>query len=120
MRLIAALSLICILVGTYVFDTEASGHRNGIFGPWEVDGGGNVVFRYTGRFNRIYTTTNLLRLNITAAEYAPNPMAWDQQDLGCQGRWCFRKILVPRRYQIQHRLVYGFPLERALYLSARY
>ncbi len=85
------------------------------FGVYDTDSHGDVRFRYRYSFRRFGCATWLpgyLGEN-------PNPNTWTSWSLSdFPSPWSGRKLLVPRRFQWWHQVVYGWSISRALYLVA--
>ncbi len=111
-------AIILLLVFTVFFTIYANAMAASLhyFGVCQTDANGDVSFRYTGARQFILCINYLPWL----AE-SPNPNNWNGWALtNWLPKWKGQKLLVPRRYQIWHQNVYGYPISQALYLVSLY
>lgn len=98
-----------------IIDTSAAGKllATYVFGVYDTDGNGDVRFRYQYTFQYFYCSSWL-----PGWPYGnPNPNTWTRWTLtDFPAPWKGMKLLVPRRYQYYHQVVYGFSISRALFL----
>jgi hypothetical protein len=85
-----------------------------VFGVYDTDTNGDVRFRYRFNFSYFYCSTSL-----PGWPYGdPNPNHWMNWNILDFSPWSGKKLLVPRRYQYWHQIVYGFSISRTLLLVA--
>lgn len=86
----------------------------GTFGVYSTNSDGDVTFRYQGNFRNYYCSSYLPYLGEST-----NPNNWGGWPLTeFTLPWKGKKLLVPRRYQVYHRTVYGFSISQALFLQS--